>query len=122
MRATLRVLGAVDVASGAAMLAAASWFGDQLDLGTNVVRVIAAVTLVLGIETLLMQNKPAMGRIAMVIEALVAVAAVDLAILGDPTGTGTAMLAVTAVTAVYGVVAAVRLFTRQRSPVLATAA
>jgi hypothetical protein len=118
MRATLRVLGAVDVVSGAAMLAAASWFGDQLDLGTNVVRVIAAVTILLGIETLLMQKRPAMGRVAMVIEALVAFTAIDLAILREPTGTGTAMLAVTAV---YGVVAAITLFTQQRSPALVAA-
>ena len=114
----LRVLGSFDLASGAFALADASWLSKQLDLGATPIRVIGAFLLVLGVETLLLREKPVMGRVAMVVEAVFGLAAVDVALMADPTAIGTALLIGTAL---YCATAALWLFALQRTPRLVTA-
>jgi hypothetical protein len=118
MTRTLRVLGSLDIASGALALAAASWLADEIDLSTGAVRLIGVCLVVLGADTLLFAAKPAMGRVAMVVEALFALAALDVAVTGDPTAIGTAVLLGTA--AVCAALAA-HLFTLQRTSTLVAA-
>jgi hypothetical protein len=112
MRPTLRFLGAMDVVSGVVALAAASWLGDQLDVSTTVVRVAGVALLVLGAETLALSDRRVMATTTAVVEGAVALVAVDLAILGDPTGVGTALLLATAA---YCATAAVRVARLRRS-------
>jgi hypothetical protein len=51
---------------------------------------------VLGVETYLMADRPVLTKVRIGTEAVCAVAAVDLAVLGDPTGVGVALLIGTA--------------------------
>jgi hypothetical protein len=102
----LRVMGIADITSAVPLLVAAGWIGDQVDLSTTAVRVVGAFLVVLGIETLLLRDKPVMAKVALAVEVLFALAAVDLAVLGDPTGIGVALLAGTAL---YGAAASVEL-------------
>jgi hypothetical protein len=111
----LRVMGIADITSAIPLLVAAGWIGDQVDLSPSAVRVIGALLVVLGVETLLLREKAAMARIAMGVEIVVALAAVDLAVLGDPTGIGVAVLAGTAL---YGVAASVELGLATRTKVV----
>jgi hypothetical protein len=114
----LRLMGIADITSAIPLLVAAGWIGDQVDLSTTAVRLVGALLVVLGVETLLMRDKPVMAKVALGIEVLFALAAVDLAVLGDPTGLGVAVLAGTAL---YGAVASIELAlaTRTRSLVAA---
>jgi len=118
MTRLLRVLAAVDVVSGLALAVAASWFGEQVDLSTTVVRVVGVALVLLGVETYLLRDKPVMARVAMVVEAVAALAALDVLLLADPTGIGVVLLAASAL---YGVVAALDLvrLTRDRELVAA---
>ena len=118
MTRTVRVLGAIDIVSGAVALVDASWLADQLGVAASTVRIAAVALLLLGIDNVLFAAKPLMARVNTIVEALVALAAVDLAILGDANGTGTALLVVTAV---YCAAVAVRLVTIQRTPSLVAA-
>ena len=93
----LRGLAAVDVASAVGALAVSSWLADQLDVGVTPVRIAAALLLVLGIDTYLMADRPVMVKVRIVTEALCVLLAIDLAVIGDPTGIGTALLVGTAV-------------------------
>jgi hypothetical protein len=93
----LRALGVVDVGTGIAGLAAAGWFGDQLGLGATTIRIVAGVLLVLGVDTLLMADRPFMAKVAIVSESVSALAALDLALFGDATGLGLAILVATAI-------------------------
>lgn len=92
----LRTLAVVDVVSGVAALVASPWLADQLDVGVTPVRVAAILLLVLGVETHLMAERPVMAKVRIVTEAVCAMVAVDLAVLGDPTSAGTALLVATA--------------------------
>ena len=92
----LRVLAAVDVLSGVVALATSSWLADQVDVGVTPVRVAAVLLVVLGVETVLLAERPVMAKVRLVTEAACALLAIDLAVLGDPTSTGTALLAGTA--------------------------
>ena len=92
----LRGLAVVDVASGAAALVAASWLADQVDVGVTPIRVAAVLLVVLGVETYLLADRPVMAKVTIAIEAACALLALDLAVLGDPTGTGAALLVGTA--------------------------
>jgi hypothetical protein len=114
----LRVLGAADVASGAIALVAASWFAEELDVGVTAVRVVAAALVVLGIETISMADRPLMAKVSVAVEALAAVLAVDLLLTGDPTGTGTVVLAATAL---WCAAAAIEVAVLQRTRALAPA-
>lgn len=109
MRTLLRFLGALDVVAGALALAAASWLGDQLDLGTTTVRIGAVVLALVGVDMIAMAARPFMARAAIVIEALGALLALDLLLLGDPTGTGTAILVATALASAVAAVEVARL-------------
>jgi len=112
MNRALRALGSLDVASGALALALASWLSDQLDLSTGAVRLVGVFLVVLGIDKIAFSSRPAMGRIAMIVEALFALACIDVAVVDDPTGFGTVLLVGTA--AMCAAVAA-WLFTLQRT-------
>ena len=114
MRGILRIAGTADVVSGVIGLTAAGWLADQLGAGTTVVRVGTVVLLVLGVETILLAARPAMAKATIVIEALAALGAIDLAVFGDATATGTALLVATAI---YCAAIALRLFTDQRARV-----
>jgi hypothetical protein len=96
MSRVLRALGAFDAASGALALALASWLGDQLDLGTTTVRLVGVFLVVLGIDKVVFADKPAMGRIAAAVEALFALACIDVVVMADPTALGTTLLVGTA--------------------------
>ena len=110
----LRPLAVVDVASGAAALVASSWLADQVDVGVTPVRIAAALLVVLGVETYLLADRPVMAKATIAIEAVCALVAVDLAILGDPTGTGAALLVGTALWCA-AVAVELALITRTRS-------
>ena len=118
MSRPLRTLGALDVASGALALALGSWLSDQLDLGVATVRVVGVFLVVLGLDKIAFASKPAMGRVAMVVEALFALACVDVALTADPTTIGTVLLVGTA--AMCATVAGY-LFTLQRTSSLVAA-
>jgi hypothetical protein len=111
-------MGSAPLASAIPLLVAAGWIGDQVDLGTMAVCLIGAFLVVLGIETLLMREKPVMAKLALAVEVVFALAAVDLAVLGDPTGVGVALLAGTAL---YGTAAAIELVLSTRSDTLVAA-
>jgi hypothetical protein len=93
----LGVLGVGDIASGAFALADAAWLGRQLDLGTTAVRLIGAFLLVLGAEKILLRERRTMARVSIAVEALFGLAALDVALMGDPTTLGIAVLIGTAV-------------------------
>jgi hypothetical protein len=112
MSRVLRSLGALDAASGALALALASWLSDQVDLSTAMVRIVGVFLVVLGIDKTAFSTRAAMGRTAMVVEALFALACVDVAVMANPTAIGTALLLGTA--AMCAAVA-VWLFTLQRT-------
>ena len=96
MTRVLRALGSLDVASGALALVLASWLSDQLDLGTATVRIVGVFLVVLGVDKIAFASKPAMGRVAMIVEALFALACVDVAVTADPTAIGMVLLLGTA--------------------------
>jgi len=118
MRQVLRALGTVDVASGAIALGAAPWLSDQLGLSVTAVRVVGVFLVVLGVDKIVFSARPAMGRVAMVVEALFAIACIGVAAVADPTALGAALLLGTAVLCA-GV--ATWLFTLQRTPALVAA-
>ena len=118
MSRALRLLGTFDLASGAFVLVFSTWLSEQLDLGVTPIRLIGAFLLVLGVETLLLREKTVMGRVAMVVEALFGLAAINVAVMADPTTIG---LAVLLGTAAYCAAAAAWLFTLQRTSPLVTA-
>ena len=111
----LRLLAVADVLAGVGALLASSWLAGQIDVGVTPVRIAAALLVVLGVETYLMADRPATAKFNMAIEAVCAVLAVDLAILGDPTGAGTVLLVGTAL---WCAVAAVELALVQRTRTL----
>ena len=92
----LRGLASIDVATGAGALLVSSWLADQVDVGVTPVRVVAALLVVLGVETYLLADRPVMTKVRIATEAVCSLLAVDLAIVGDPTGVGTALLVGTA--------------------------
>ena len=108
----LRALGSLDVGSGALALVLASWLSEQLDLSVGAVRLVGVFLIVLGIDKMVFASRPAMGRVSMVVEALFALACVDVALFADPTIFGAVLLIGTA--AMCGAVA-VWLFTLQRT-------
>ncbi|MEN3272306.1 MAG: hypothetical protein V7636_1067 [Actinomycetota bacterium] len=112
MTRVLRALGSLDIGSGALALVLASWLSDELDLSTATVRIVGVFLVVLGIDKVAFAAKPAMGRVATIVEALFALACIDVAVLGDPTALGTVLLVGTA--AMCAAVAA-WLFTLQRT-------
>jgi len=114
----LRALGSFDVGSGALALVLASWLSDQLDLGIAAVRIVGVFLVVLGLDKVAFASKPAMARASMVIEALFALACIDVAVIADPTTIGTVLLVGTA--AMCATVA-VYLFTLQRTSSLVAA-
>jgi hypothetical protein len=118
MSRVLRGLGALDIGSGALAVLLASWLSDQLDLGAATVRLVGVFLVVLGVDKVVFAAKPAMGRVAAIVEALFALACVDVALLADPTAVGTVLLAGTA--AMCAAVA-VWLFTLQRTSSLVAA-
>ena len=93
----LGVLGIGDLASGAFALADAAWLGRQLDLGATTVRLIGVFLLVLGLEKVLLRDRRTMVQVSVVVEALFGLAALDVALMADPTTFGTAVLIGTAV-------------------------
>jgi len=93
----LGVLGIGDLASGTFALVDAAWLGRQLDLGTTAVRLIGAFLLVLGAEKVLLRERRTIARVSIVVEALFGLAALDVALMADPTTLGTAVLIGTAV-------------------------
>jgi hypothetical protein len=112
MSRVLRGLGGLDVGSGALALGLASWLSDQLDLSTVAVRLVGVFLVVLGVDKIVFASKPAMMRVSMVVEALFALACVDVVVSADPTTIGTVLLVGTA--AMCAAVAAY-LFTLQRT-------
>lgn len=119
MRAhALRVLGTLDIASGALVLGTSTWLAGELDLGVTPVRLIGAFLLILGIEKVVLRDKPVMARISMAVEVVFALAALDVALLADPTAIGIALLVGTA--AMCAAIAA-WLFTLRRPSSLVTA-
>ena len=112
MSRVLRLLGSFDAASGALALVLASWLSDQLGLGVAAVRIVGVFLVVLGVDKVAFASKPVMGRVSMVVEALFALACVDVAVTADPTTIGTVLLVGTA--AMCAAVAAY-LFTLQRT-------
>jgi hypothetical protein len=112
MTRVLRALGSLDVGSGALALVLASWLSDQLDLSTAAVRLVGAFLVVLGIDKIVFSSRPAMGRASMVVEAVFALACIDVAVIDDPTAIGMVLLVATA--AMCAAVAA-WLFTLQRT-------
>ena len=97
MTRAVRALGSLDVASGVLALVLASWLSDELDLSTATVRIVGVFLVVLGVDKVAFASKPAMGRVAMIVEALFALACVDVAVLADPTAFGMVLLVGTAV-------------------------
>jgi hypothetical protein len=118
MSRALRILGFLDLGSGVFALAEATWLADQVDLGVTAVRLIGVFLLVLGFDKVLFRDKPLMGRVSMAVEALFALACLDVAVMTDPTSIGTALLVGTAVLCAS---VAVWLFTLQRTRSLVTA-
>jgi hypothetical protein len=118
VRATLRFLGGADIVSGVVALVDATWFAEQLGVSATAVRVVAALTVLVGVDTLVLAGRPIMAKVGTAIEAVVALAALDLAVLGDANGTGTVMLVAIAV---YCTAAVVRLVSLQRTPDLVAA-
>ena len=113
----LRIVGGVDVLSGAAALVAASWLAEQLGVGTMAVRIAAVALVVIGIDTLFLATRsPRAVSLAAkgnaVVEGVAALLAVDLLVLSDTTTLGLVLLAGTAV---YCAAACVYLATRQRA-------
>ena len=92
----LRVLAVVDASTAVGALLVSSWLAEQLDLPVTPLRIAAALLLVLGVETFLMAERPVVARVRIATEAVCTVIALDLAIVGDPTGVGTALLLGTA--------------------------
>jgi hypothetical protein len=92
MSRVLRALGAFDIGSGVLALVLASWLSDQLDLGTSVVRGVGVFLVVLGADKVVFADRPAMPKLAAVVEALFALACLDVVVLDDPTTLGTALL------------------------------
>lgn len=92
----LRVLAVVDASTAVAALLVSSWLADQIDLRVTPLRIAAALLLVLGVETYLLADRPAMAKVRVATEAACTVVAIDLAFVGDPTGVGTALLLGTA--------------------------
>ena len=93
----LRALGVVDSITAVSALLVSSWLAEQIDVPVTPLRVAAALLLVLGVETHLMADRPILAKVRIATEAVCALVAVDLAILGDPTGVGVALLMGTAV-------------------------
>lgn len=93
----LRVLGVVDSISAVSALLVSSWLAEQVDVPVTPLRVAAALLLVLGVETYVMADRPVLAKVRMASEAVCALVAIDLTILGDPTGIGAALLIGTAV-------------------------
>ena len=119
MRTLTRVVAAGDLAAGLALAVAASWFGEQVDVATWIVRFVGIATLLLGVDLLLLRWRPIASRLAMVSEALFALLALDVLVLQDPTGIGTALLVATAL---YGAAMAIELALLQRTPASAVLA
>ena len=92
----LRGLAVVDALTGASALVVSSWLAEQVDVGVAPVRIAAALLVVLGIDTYLMADRPIMAKVRIVTEAVCVLLAIDLAVIGDPTGIGTALLVGTA--------------------------
>jgi hypothetical protein len=92
----LRALAALDAGTAFGMLVLSSWLGDQVDVGVTPIRVAAGVLLVLGVDTYLLAERPVMVKVRLVSEALCALLAVDLVVLGEPSGIGAAILLGTA--------------------------
>jgi hypothetical protein len=118
MTRVLRALGSLDLGSGVLALVLASWLSGQLDLSAGAVRLVGVFLVVLGIDKIAFASRPAMARLSMVVEALFALACVDVALFADPTMFGAVLLVGTA--AMCAAVA-VWLFTLQRSSDLAPA-
>lgn len=115
----LRIIAVGDVVGGALLAVFATWFGDQLDVASPVVRFVGIAAVVLGIVLLRLQPCARTARLAMVTEALFALLAVDVLVLADPTGLGVALLVATAL---YGAAMAVELFlVNRRTPAPLTA-
>lgn len=93
----LRLMGAIDAVTGVTSLVLATWLAEQVDVGVTPVRIAAGLLLVLGIETFLLAERPVRAKATMAIEAACALLAIDLALVGDPTSAGMALLLGTAV-------------------------
>jgi len=113
----LKVLGVVDVASGAAAVVLASWLAGELDVSATALRLVGALLVVLGIETYTMATRPLMAKVSIVTEAISALVAVELLLAGDPTTFGTVLLVGTAVMcAAFAVELAMLVRTRTLTP------
>jgi hypothetical protein len=93
----LRLLAVVDVSTAVGAFLASSWLAVQVDVPVMPLRIAAALLLVLGVETYLMADRPALAKVRIATEAVCAVAAADLVFLRNPTGIGTALLIGTAI-------------------------
>ena len=93
----LRTAGAVDITSGVVALTAAGWIGDQVGVSATIVRLAAALLVVVGVDTIWFADRAWMAKATIGIEAVAGLVALDLVLLGDPTRLGTALLLATAV-------------------------